>query len=291
VDLLFITHLLNGLLMMAMPVGLAIVLTRRWALGWRLVLVGGATFVLSQAGHVPFNLLMGSLLNRTSLVDLSPAGQRVFNAVFLGLSAGLFEELFRAGMFRWWLRDARSWRKGVLAGVGHGGTEAILLGGLSLFAFAQLAALRGADLAALLPPDQAAEVQRQMAAYWSMAWPESLLGALERLFTLPIQIALAVLVLQAFTRRQWGWIALAVGYHALVDAAAVLALPTLGVIATEALVGGFAVVSLAIILALREPEPAPAPEPAPPAPSPGIVAPPPVEASPEALDDTRYVEG
>jgi len=36
-DILFIAHLLNGLLMVAMPVGLAIYLTRRW--NWRADLV------------------------------------------------------------------------------------------------------------------------------------------------------------------------------------------------------------------------------------------------------------
>jgi len=45
-DILFLAHLLNGLLMIAMPVGLAIFLTTRWKLGWRLWLIGAATFIL-----------------------------------------------------------------------------------------------------------------------------------------------------------------------------------------------------------------------------------------------------
>jgi uncharacterized membrane protein YhfC len=274
--------------MIALPIGLAVYLTTRWRLGWRPWLIGAATFVLSQVGHVPFNLGMSLALNRTPLVDLPQSGQRVLNAVLLGLSAGLFEELFRYGMFRWWLKDARSWRKAVLAGAGHGGAEAMILGGFALYGFLQAVALRGADLAQLLPADQVARALQQVDAYWSMAWYDSLLGAVERLFALPIQVALAVLVLQAFTRKQWAWVGLAVAYHALVDAAAVLALPYGGVYGTEAVVGGLAVVSLVIILVLRRPEPAPVPESV----RTGtrvVFTPRPIEETPEKLDDTRYV--
>lgn len=285
-DVLLIAHLLNAVLMIGLPIGLAVSLVGRWKLGWRLWLAGAATFVLSQVGHVPFNLGATALLNRTSLVSLPPGGQLAFNAAFLGLSAGLFEEMFRYGMFRWWLRDARSWRKGVLAGAGHGGGEAIVLGALALWGFLQLAALRGADLAKLVPADQLSQVQEQVSAYWSMTWYDSLLGALERLSALPIQISLSVLVLQALVRRRAGWVVLAIGYHALVDAAAVLALRH-GVYVTEAVAGGFGLVSLGLIFLLRREEPAPNGEPLQPV-STKVFVPAPIEETPERLEDTRY---
>ncbi|MGB7539818.1 MAG: YhfC family glutamic-type intramembrane protease [Anaerolineales bacterium] len=286
-DFLSIVHFLNGLLMILLPIGLGIFLTRRWKLGWRLWFIGAGTFLLSQAGHIPFNLVMGLLLNRTPLVQLPPAGQLLFNAVFLGLSAGLFEELFRYAMFRWWARDARSWRTGILTGAGHGGIEAIVFGSLALLVYVQLAALRGADLSALVPANQLALAREQMTAYWSMTWYDSMLGAVERLFTIPVQIAFAVIVLQCFTRRQGFWVWLAVGYHALVDATAVLAMKYVGAYGTEAIVAGFSILSLFIIFRLRRPEPAPEGTPAPPAPMTGFT-PKPVEETPEKLDDTRF---
>jgi uncharacterized membrane protein YhfC len=286
-DLLSIVHFINGLLMILLPVGLGIFLTRRWRLGWRLWLIGAGTFILSQVGHIPFNLVMSMLLNRTPLVQLPPAGQLIFNAVFLGLSAGLFEELFRYGMFRWWARDARSWRTGILTGAGHGGIEAILLGLLALYGFLQLAALRGMDLAAVVPAEQLALAREQMTAYWSMTWYDSLLGAVERLFTIPVQIAFAVIVLQCFTRRQGFWVWLAVGYHALIDATAVLALKYIGTYGTEAIIAGFSILSVIIIFLLRRPEPAPDAEPPPPASVAGFT-PQPIEETSEKLEDTRF---
>jgi uncharacterized membrane protein YhfC len=288
VDLLFWAHFLNGVLMIAMPVGLAIFLIRRWKLGARLWLIGAGTFILSQVGHIPFNVLATLALNRTPLANMTPEAQLIFNAWFLGVSAGLFEELFRYGMFRWWARDARSWRKGVLTGAGHGGVEAILIGIVVLYGFLQLATLRTADLSTVVPADQLATAQQQVSAYWSMTWYNSLLGAVERFFTIPIQIACAVLVLQTFTHRQWFWVWLAVLYHAALDGSAVYLAPHLGALPTEAFIGGFAVLSVILIFVLRRPEPPPPEESPPVAPAPRL-PPRPIEATPENLDQSRYV--
>jgi uncharacterized membrane protein YhfC len=286
-DILFFAHLLNGLLMIAMPVGLAIFLTARWKLSARLWLIGAATFILSQVGHIPFNALAGLVLNRTGLTKMTPEAQLIFNAVFLGLSAGLFEEFFRYGMFRWWAKEARSWRKGVLAGAGHGGAEAIILGAIVLYAFVQLVYLRNADISKVVPAGQLALTQQQVSAYWSMTWYASLLGALERLFTIPTQIALAVLVLQTFTRKQWFWVWLAVLYHAVLDGSSVVLATRLGTLPTEGLVGGFALLSVILIFLLRQPELSEETLP-PSAPPPSVFAPKPPEATPEKLDQTRF---
>jgi uncharacterized membrane protein YhfC len=286
-DLQFIAHLLNPLLMIAMPLGLAIYLTRRFKLGWRVWWIGAAVFVLSQVGHIPFNALINPLFNSASVLALPVNSQIILKAVFLGLSAGLFEELFRYGMFRWWARDARSWKKGLLAGAGHGGAEAILIGILSLYTFIQLAALRDMDLSKLIPADQLALAQQQVQGFWSMGLGVSLLGALERLFTIPIQISLAVLVLQTFTRKKWYWVWLAVLYHAVIDATAVIVPTYINVLWVEAFVAFFSMVSIGLIFLLRQPEqPVPVP-PEPPA-MPVEFTAKPVDESKDNLDKTRY---
>ncbi len=287
-DLIFIAHMMNGLLMIAIPVGLAIFLVRKFRLDWRLWWIGAATFVLSQVGHIPFNWAAGQLLNRTSLADWAPTARLVFNAIFLGLSAGLFEELFRYGMYRWWAKDARSWQTGLLVGAGHGGAEAIILGILVLVAFFQFVAYRNLDLSTVFPPDQIGLAQYQVTVYWSASWYASLMGAVERFFTLAVQVSLALIVLQTFIRKQWFWVWLAVLYHALSDAVGAVIVPHyFGVYWSEATIGMFALASWAIIFLLRRSEPQPAPVPAT---VPGVpdFTPKPVEESPENLGDTRY---
>ncbi|MFQ5921279.1 MAG: hypothetical protein ACE5M4_00405 [Anaerolineales bacterium] len=51
-------RLLNGLLMIAIPIALGIYLVRRTGQCWRLFLVGGALFIGSQVLHIPFNLVV-----------------------------------------------------------------------------------------------------------------------------------------------------------------------------------------------------------------------------------------
>jgi len=287
VDVLFWAHLFNGLLMIAMPIGLAIYLTRLWKLGWGLWFIGAVTFILSQVGHIPFNAAAGAILNKTSMVDWPRSYQTIFNAVFAGLSAGLFEELSRYAMFRWWAKDARSWKKGILAGAGHGGAEALILGVLVFVAFLQLTVYRNIDLSAVIPGDQLDVAKAQVAAYWSATWYASLLGAVERFFSIPVQIAMSVIVLQTFTRKQWFWVWLAVLYHALIDASIVYLVKPLGAYWTEALIGGFAVISVIIIFILKQPDPdVPQPDSNPLDLSTFEIKP--VDETPDNLDNSKY---
>jgi uncharacterized membrane protein YhfC len=257
-DLTVLTHLLNGLLMVAMPVGLGIYLTRHFRLGWRIWFIGAATFILAQVGHIPFNQGLTQLFQQHILPSPPVEWKLPFNAVVLELSANLWEELARYSAYRWWTKDARTWRKGVLMGAGHGGIEAIVFGTLALYSFAQILALRGQDITSLLGNQltaaQIQALQAQLSAYWSAPWTATLLGAVERAFALTTQIALSVIVLQAFVRNQRRWLWLAIGWHALIDAVSVYASAKIGVYWTEAVIGLVALISLAIIILLYHPE-------------------------------------
>ncbi len=286
---LTITHPLNGVLCIAMGIVLGILLTHRYKLPWRLWWVGGFTFILSQVGHIPFNTLALNPGIAKLTEHIPDAWQLPLIAVLLGLSAGIFEEFARYGAYRWWIKDARTWSEGLLFGAGHGGLEAILVGALSLYTYAQIVALKGADLSAIFPADQISLVQEQISQYWSLPWYDSLLGALERAFAIPLHLANAILVLQAFTRRQFRWVWLAVGLHTLVNALGVYLMQTFNVYVAEAAIGGLAVLEIMLILLLRRSMtivPAPATE-NPSLPQP-IIHIREIPETPENLEDTRY---
>lgn len=286
--ILTITHFLNGFLMFAMPITLGIVLVRRFKFGWSLWWIGAATFILSQLGHIPFNAGLTLLFERGILPAPPQAWKLPFNAVVLGLSAGLWEELTRYGIFRTWAKDARSWRKAVLVGAGHGGAEAIILGGIVLFSFFYMISLRGADLSAIVPADQLDLARQQVTAYWSANWYDTLLGALERAFTIPVQITFAVIVAQTFIRRQAFWVWLAVLWHAIVDAAVVYVASRWGPYIGEAAVGLSSLISLGILFALRQPEPETPAGPGPTAQPVVVIQPVQIEETTESLENSRF---
>ncbi len=300
---LVFTRFLNGFLMIAIPIALAIYLARRFRLGWRLWWIGAAGFIISQVGHLPFNWILNRLFVMGMLPTPPNSWRLIFFAILGGLSAGLFEELTRAGIYRWWADDARSWRKGFQLGAGHGGAEAIILGGLVLIGFVNVLILSGPDAARLVSPDQMALVQQQVAAYWSGNPFLALLGAVERVFSIINHLALSLIVLQAFIRRQPAWIAVAVLYHTLLDGsmaycAGLWGKQTWGMLAVEGIIGIGALVSLMIIIVLYRPEPAsqaedetlqPAAAPVPPARIADLLKEQPeIEVDEDILKDSRY---
>jgi len=247
----------NAFLMLAMPLALGVLLARRLKVNWGLFGAGAAIFIGSQILHIPFNAwLLAPAIEKLGLhADDRGLGLGLVSLLY-GLSAGIFEDGARYLAYRFWIKDARTWSKALMFGAGHGGTEAFLLGALALFALLQAFALRGTDLSTVVPADQVALAQQQIQAYWDAPWYAALLGAAERASALCVQVSLAVLVLQAFTRRSLLWLMAAVGWHAAVDALAVYAVVTTNVYLTEGLIALCALASLGLVLALRQPEPA-----------------------------------
>ncbi|AHB50201.1 hypothetical protein W911_10840 [Hyphomicrobium nitrativorans NL23] len=220
--------LLASGIMILLPVTLAWVVVRRLGTPVRFLAWGAGTFLLAQAVRLPLLQGLTALLQSGALPLPPPAYLAVFNIAILAVTAGLFEEGARYLAYRHAIPDARSWNAAVTFGVGHGGIESILLGCLMAW---QLAALPAG-------PD-------------TLPWAVPFLGAVERVFALALHVALAVVVLQAITRRNLAWLAAAIGAHAAANAIGVSVLAGYGPIAAEAALGLVAVLALAVLFRLR----------------------------------------
>ena len=227
---------LVGLFSLLMPVGLALFFWKRLRARWRFFGLGCFIFPvfalgLEQAAHA---LLLHGALGQAI------TGSLWLYALYGGLMAGLFEETGRLLAFRL----AKGWKPGpqdaLMYGAGHGGIEAVLIVGLSMAANIMLAMLLNqggmaavATVTGPLPEQTAAALQTLASTPVSMFfW-----SGFERLMAVGLHIALSVLVHAAVCQKGgWGWFAAAVGLHALVDMAAVLAGSLLPVAATEGLI-------------------------------------------------------
>jgi uncharacterized membrane protein YhfC len=247
---LYITRILNGLLMILLPIGIGLIIWKHYQTRWRFFWIGVGTMTLAQIGHIPFNALLTYLFQAGILPKPPLSWTPVFNAVVLGLSAGLWEESFRYFAYRWWAKDARSFDKALMMGAGHGGIEAILLGVYVLYILLQMVALRNMDLTQAFTPERAATLQQQMQLFWSVPWYQTMTGALERFFALIFHMTASVLVLQVFLRKQWRWLWLAILWHAALDALAV-GLAARGALVVEGMLAAFTVVDVCVLYALR----------------------------------------
>jgi uncharacterized membrane protein YhfC len=251
--MLYVTYTLNFLLMIGMPFVLAAFLARRLGTRWGLVWVGAVTFVASQVVHIPLNALQGQL----GIIQPASTGwPLVAYAAVLGLTAGLCEELARYLVLRFWLRRDRSWNAALMFATGHGGVEAVIFGVLAALSTINIFVLRNVDPATLgVPADQLPAIQAQIAAAWNVPVLYPLLAAFERVSAISTHLFLAVLVMQAFTRRNLLWLGAAILWHALTDGLAVFAISTWGVVPTEASIAVLALIGLGLMFALRQPEP------------------------------------
>lgn len=217
-------YTLSVLLMIALPIALAIALRRRARAPWWLFCIGMATFAASQAVHLPLNDWLGDLGVLAATMP-QEGGALARQALILGLTAGLSEELARAAGY--WLlarRDkGRRPEEGVMLGLGHGGIEAMTFGAVLTAASAtSLWALRDVDLASLaLPAEQMAAVQQQMDLFTASPWFAAA-PLLERAIALLVHVSLSLLVWAAFQRRNALYLALAILYHTLFNALAVI---------------------------------------------------------------------
>jgi uncharacterized membrane protein YhfC len=248
---------LNAILMIGIPLVLGLYLVRRFKkLDLGLFGVGAISFVAAQIFHIPFNQwLLNPLMEWLNLYPAPGSLDLAIAGLFLGLSAGVFEETARYIVYRRWLKENRSWEEGLMFGAGHGGIEAIIFGLLAMWGFLQLVTFRDLSpetLLAVLGQEKGELIQAYLVTYWDAPWYYNLLGAVERMSAICIHLSATLLVLQAFIRKNIGWYILAVLWHTAVDAFAVYGITTWNVYIVEGIIALFGIGSLGIVFALRK---------------------------------------
>lgn len=241
----------------AYPLVLAIIAHRRLNVSWKYFGYGALIFFLFQViSRVPIVTVLGNVL--APQLKASTALLYTWIAI-LALTAGLFEEVGRYIGYRWLMRrEEKTWSKALMYGLGHGGLESILLvGGLDLLTLINVIILSSINLNSL-PASQHAQIIHQVATINAQPGWLALAGAWERLWTVPVQVALSVIVLQVFRRGSLLWLWLAILAHALIDFVTVIMSQVLGpgkmttTIVVELIVAAFGVLALWVIWALRD---------------------------------------
>ena len=109
-----------------------------------------------------------------------------------------------------------------MLGIGHGGIEAMVFGGVQVAAsVTSLLSLQSVDLTTLnLSADQMTALSHQLETLnGSPLW--AALPFMERCFAMVIHVLLSLLVWRAFAQRKAWYVPLAIAYHAAFDAVAV----------------------------------------------------------------------
>jgi uncharacterized membrane protein YhfC len=223
--LLIITFLLAGTFNVIFPLILGWWIIKRKGTSWKLFGIGVLTFIGSQIFHLPVVSGLTRAFSSGLLPHVDPGFAPFFNAIVLGLLAGIFEETARWIGYKLLKKKGDSFGASLTLGVGHGGIEAMIIGASVLASLVSMLALQSSSAAlSALPANQAALAQQQMQAYWATPWHLPLAGAVERVAAGGMHIGLSVMVWLAISFRKPLWFWGAILYHAVVDGLAVLAM-------------------------------------------------------------------
>ena len=188
---------------LVLPLGLAVVLSVRKPHRWKPVLLGAGTFTVFQVlTRLP---LLQLVLPGMPWFIILNATQPLLAALFLGATAGLFEEGGRYLVMRFLLKKERALGDAVAFGAGHGGIEAILLAGInSLYALATVLTGTGSVSPSLM-----------------------LAGGVERISAMTLHVAWSIMVMKSVRQRKPIWLLIAFLLHTIVDTS-VVAVPYFG---------------------------------------------------------------
>lgn len=239
--LITIGLILSIVVCFALPVVSFLVMRRKKLKIGRAFFVGVLAFSVSQVliripllnvfGQTPFMLQLSQ--------NIVPYG------LFLGFTAGLFEEVARFLFCKLLLKKNRRYVDAIAFGFGHGGIEAILLVGFMLInSLILYIAMNNGTLVAMVGEATAATVMAQLGTLTPVT---SILGGVERIFAVLLHIGFSVMVFTGFVRKQPGkYLVFAILAHTVVDAAVVI-IPSfvpMSALALEGIVLVFAALSL-----------------------------------------------
>lgn len=215
-------------------------------------------FFVGCAVMLVFALILESAVHQ--IVLGSSVGERILGNIWLyalygGLMAGLFEETGRFIAFKTVLKKQDKDVNALMYGAGHGGFEAAVLLGFTMISNIAIAVIINSGNTSVLTENLSGDTLTQMEAALkdlTMTAPYIfLIGIIERVFAVTLQIALSVIVWTAVkNKKRWYLYPAAILIHFFVDAAAVILMhynvPTLLI---EVLVGVMA--ALAAVFAKR----------------------------------------
>jgi uncharacterized membrane protein YhfC len=248
-----LTFILVIVLEIAIPLLLGYYIIKRFGLRWMIFLYGALFFILAQIIHIPLLYFIQPgytewLISVTSDPVLILAGL----AIFLGIMAGVIEELMRFFAFsRFFPRRALilSRERALLFGAGWGGIESIFVGLALVITLINYVLLTSGTLESILLAANLTD-PAQLAALdllKNLTPGDIIPGLLERVMTLILQIAFTMIIFVAVLKARRIFLLVAIGWHAALDAIAVFSGPTFGVWPTEAFIAANAVFGLAVI--------------------------------------------
>lgn len=208
---------LSVVLCIGVPIGAAIYSWKKYRISFRNVFVGAVVFVIFVL-VLERNMHM-YLLQKNQYTAAFINGSPFVFALYGALAAGIFEESGRFFGYKILLKGRFQRKDGIAYGIGHGGIEALLIGGISIIQSLYFSILiNSGGLKAALDGKVSSSMLNQISSGLINTSPYLfLVSGFERVFAFIIQIGLSLVVLYAVKSKKYRFLIYAVLLHMLVD--------------------------------------------------------------------------
>ncbi|MFD3158592.1 YhfC family intramembrane metalloprotease [Haloimpatiens sp. FM7330] len=234
-----------------MPILLGIYFCKKYKATVKSIVVGAVVFLIFQIfTRMPLLSYLQNVEWYKSIVN-----KPMVIALFLGVTAGLFEEIGRFIGFKFFLKDRLNWKNGVACGVGHGGIEAIVLVGIAninnliyslMINNGTFDEITGSKISHVL----SMQIKNQLIYSPNYYF---LVGGIERIFAISIHIALSLIVLYAVKNRKSIYLFVAILLHAVLDTpVAYMVMKGISIVFIEAYTLIFAIAALVFIIKVKQ---------------------------------------
>lgn len=197
-----LSYIIAILIEILLPLILAIIIAKKFKVSWSIFFLGLGLFIFSLI-RIPLNNFVNSIIASR---DYNLINSSTLILLFSSITAGIFEEGVRVLGIGYIIRNKNYW-KGIMYGIGHGG-------GGEAMVFVGFSTLANYIIFRFFPSVLSTGIIEQ---YNQLAWYIPLVGALERIFAIGIQIFLSVLIMYAFMNKRYWVIAVAVLSHIFID--------------------------------------------------------------------------
>lgn len=211
-------------------------------------LVGATTFlvfamILEQILHVA---VIGGL-------KLSQENNEWLYYIYAAAAAAVFEETGRIVAMKYFMKKKFSFSNAFMYGVGHGGFEAIMIGGITSILNLICAGMINSGILretlASMPDEAKSQTITQLSALWTTPQALFFVAGIERVSAVILHIGLSLIIYKGLKESKKIIIAMAFGIHFLVDFVTVVCAPRLSIWVIEVFV--FVAATATFILAYK----------------------------------------
>lgn len=241
----FIGTVFSAIVSIGVPITLMIIGKKKYNADISSFLIGAGTFLM-------FAMVLEQILHTLVLgvLGLNAETNEWLYYLYGACAAAVFEETGRIIAMKCVMKKRLNFQNAFMYGAGHGGVEAILIGGLAnINGFINMLMINNGTMQAslaLLPEEKQAEAFTQISAL--VTTPESYFFAsgIERLSAIILQIGLSLIIYKGLKESRKAIAAMAYALHFLVDFVTVVSAPRLSIWVIELIVFVFAVVVMGV---------------------------------------------